>query len=276
GATRDEREGRLAEARTAYRRALEIDPATVAAREGMARVESGLAAEAYATAMSRGLSAMTAGRVTEARAAFERAQALRPGAVEARDALQQLDGSQRAQRLEDLSRQALAAEQAERWGDAQAAWSAALAVEPALEAAQAGIDRVTPRVELQSRLDDLIDKPDRLWTGEGRATARNLVASAGAMPPPRAQLEASTARLEALVREAETPLKVVLESDGLTSVVIYKVGGLGAFQRREVALLPGRYAIVGTRSGYRDVRLDVVVQPATIRAPIIVRCRELL
>ncbi len=274
GAARDEREGRLAEARAGYRRALELDPATAAARDGIARIEAGLAAEAYASTMSRGLAALAAGRDADARAAFERAQAMRPGSVEARDALQQLDRVRRAQRLEDLAREALAAEQAERWHDAQVAWSAALAIEPALEPARAGLDRSTPRAELQARIDGLIGKPEQLWTGEGRATARNLIASAAALPPPRTQLDATSAQLEALVRQAETPVKVVLESDGATSVVIYRVGGMGTFERREVALLPGRYAIVGSRSGYRDVRLDVVVPPGTMRAPVIVRCRE--
>ena len=224
--------------------------------------------------MSRGLAALTAGREAESRTAFKRAQALRPGSVEARDALEQLDRSQRAQQLEQLSRQALAAEQSERWRDAKAAWSAALAIEPALEQAQAGLDRVTPRGELQARLEDTIGKPESLWTNEGRNAARNLVASAAAMAPPRASLDASSAQLEELVREAETPVKVTLQSDGVTSVVIYRVGGMGAFERRELALLPGRYAIVGTRSGYRDVRLDVVVRPGTMPVPVIVRCRE--
>ena len=273
-AAREERAGRLSAALAGYRKALAIDADTAAARSGAARVEAGLASEAYATAMSRGLAALAAGRDAEARAAFDRAQRLRPQSVEARDALAQLDRNQRAGKLEALGRKALAAEQAERWTEAKDSWSAALAIEPTLEPAQAGLERVTPRVDLQTSIDDAIGKPELLWTDAGRSAARILIASAAAMAPPRARLDASAARLESLVGEAETPVNVVLQSDGATSVVIYRVGGLGAFERREVALLPGRYAIVGTRSGFRDVRLDVVVPPGTMRGPIIVRCRE--
>lgn len=276
GAARDERTGRWSDALAGYRKALQVDPATLAARAGIARVEAGLAAEAYATSMSRGLAAMAAGRNAEARAAFERAQTLRPGSVEARDALQQLDRGQRAQKLEDLSRLAVTAEQAERWGEAQAAWSAALEIEPALEPARAGLDRVTPRVELEARIEGMIEKPEQLWTHDARNTARNVIASAAAMAPPRVQLDAKSATLEALVREAETPVRVSLVSDGATNVVIYRVGDMGVFERREVTLLPGRYAVVGSRSGYRDVRLEVVVRPGTMPAPIIVRCQEVL
>ena len=64
------------------------------------------------------------------------------------------------------------------------------------------------------------------------------------------------------------------ESDNLTSVVIYKVGPLGAFTSRTVELRPGTYVVVGTRDGYRDVRRNVRVDAAGSGAPISVRCEE--
>jgi hypothetical protein len=73
---------------------------------------------------------------------------------------------------------------------------------------------------------------------------------------------------------AETPVRLPLESDGVTEVVIYRVGRMGTFQRREVELLPGRYAVVGTRPGYRDVRRDVEIPPGSEPGPVTVRCEE--
>ena len=50
---------------------------------------------------------------------------------------------------------------------------------------------------------------------------------------------------------------------------------LGALTRqRDVELLPGRYTVVGTREGYRDVRREVVLPPGAAPAALTVRCEE--
>jgi hypothetical protein len=66
----------------------------------------------------------------------------------------------------------------------------------------------------------------------------------------------------------------VLISDGYTDVVIYKVGRFGAFDRRDIELRPGTYTVVGTRNGYRDVRLTLDVVAGKITTPLVVRCKE--
>jgi len=46
-------------------------------------------------------------------------------------------------------------------------------------------------------------------------------------------------------------------SDNLTEVSVYRVGRLGRFTAQELLLRPGRYTVVGTREGYKDVRQEV-------------------
>jgi len=38
--------------------------------------------------------------------------------------------------------------------------------------------------------------------------------------------------------------------------------------------LPGRYAVVGTRAGYRDVRREIEIPPGSVPDPVVVRCEE--
>ena len=273
-ALRDERSGRIAEARDGYRRALAIDPSTAAAREALDRTGLRQASDAYAAAMSRGLAAMADGRTEEARSALEQARSIRPQSREVAEALAQLDRGQRAEGLQGLTARAEAAERAERWEEARLAWSEALGMEPTLEPARAGLDRVVPRVQLDAQVDGLLASPQRLWTEQGRTAARSAIASAADAPPPKDLLAAKAARLAALIDSAETPVRLRLESDGLTEVVIYRVGRMGVFERREVELLPGRYAVVGTRPGYRDVRREVEIPPGSVPEPVLVRCEE--
>jgi tetratricopeptide (TPR) repeat protein len=224
--------------------------------------------------MSRGFADAAAGNADAARAAFNEALAIRPGSREAKDAIAALEQGQRASALNLLEARARSAESDERWDEALSAWREAATLEPSLESAREGLARATPRAELQRRIDALNAKPERLWDPEGRAEARGLLAAAAAAGNPRERLAASASRLEQLAKSAELPVRLRMESDGLTQVVIYRVGQYGTFATRDVQLLPGRYTVVGTRSGYRDVRREVILPPGAAPAAVVVRCEE--
>jgi len=273
-AVADERAGRLAAAEQGYRRALAIDAAAPGATEGLARITGRRSGEAYAAAMSRGLADMAAGRSDTARAAFRDALALRPGSREAADALAALEQGQRADDLKVLELRARAAESAERWDEALAAWREAAALEPSLATAREGIARTEPRAELQRRIEALNREPQRLWDPAGRAEARQLIASAAATGNPRERLARAAGELERLAAAAQQPVRLRLRSDGATSVTIYRVGQYGSFSERDVELLPGRYTVVGTRNGYRDVRRDVVLPPGQPPTAVVIKCEE--
>ena len=273
-ARRDEQAGRLAAAEAGYRKALATDGAVPGAMEALDRMAAGRNADAFSVAMSRGFAESAAGRNEAARAAFNQALAARPGSREAQDAVAALDRGQRASAVALLEARARTAESDERWDEAVAAWREAANLEPKLESAREGLARAAPRAELQRRIDALNAKPERLWNAEGRAEARGLVAAAAAAGNPREKLAASSAQLDALAAAAQSPIRLRLESDGLTQVMIYRVGQYGSFATREVQLLPGRYTVVGTRTGFRDVRHEVVLPPGAPAAAVVVRCEE--
>lgn len=270
----DERAGRLEAAEQGYRRALAEEANVPGVRAALARLAATRSGDAFAAALARGLAERTAGRFAAARAAFEQALALRPGAPEVQQALAELEQGQRGATLLSLESQARAAESDERWSEALAAWREATALEPGLVKARDGIARVTPRLELQDRIEALVGAPERLWDARTRAGARALLEAAARAVEPRRRLGAAAAELGRMVAVSETPLRLRLESDGLTQVVIWRVGQLGTFTVREVELLPGRYTVVGTRTGYRDVRREVEVRPGAQPAVATIRCEE--
>ena len=64
-----------------------------------------------------------------------------------------------------------------------------------------------------------------------------------------------------------------LRSDGATEVTVYKVARLGLFEERQLELRPGQYTAVGTRRGFRDVRVVFTVSPDNV-TPVFVACSE--
>jgi len=273
-ASRAEQAGRSDAAIEAYRQALALDAQAPGAAEAIDRIQAGRAEEAFAAVMSRGMAALADGRLEAADAAFGQARSMRPGDTAVQEALDELARLRQAGSLQALTDRALRAEQVEDWDSARKAWSDALAIEPALEPARAGLERSTPRAQLDARIGALVDEPRKLWSPAGKSEAEAALAEAAAAAAPNALLSQRAATLADLLQAARTPVRLTLQSDGQTEVVIYRVGRIGTFQRHELEVIPGRYAAVGTRPGYRDVRREVEVVPGSVPEPVMVKCEE--
>ena len=88
-------------------------------------------------------------------------------------------------------------------------------------------------------------------------------------------LRSQITRLTTLLPALEKPVRVSLVSDNLTQVTIPSVGSFGSFAQRDIELKPGRYTVIGTRDGYREVRRDITVSPGEEYLTVNVSCSEL-
>ena len=103
-----------------------------------------------------------------------------------------------------------------------------------------------------------------------------MLAAASSAPADEPKLAKKMTDLQRLVTLAGTPVAVSLLSDGETDIAIYHVGQLGAFTRQQLELLPGTYTVVGSRSGYRDVRKQLSVSPGMQGTSLTIRCEEMI
>lgn len=257
-----------------YGQALALDAGNATARAGFERANAALGSDTYAKAIGRGSAALGAGRLEEARAAFEQARAAQPNGREAAEGLGRVGAAQRARGFASVRMRATALEGEERWAEALEEYEAVLRVDPSLSFAQQGRTRTSARSDLARRLDQLIDNPQRLASPAVRSEALGLMDQADAANPSGAVLRSQVARLQILLPEFDKPVRLSLESDNATQVAIQRIGSFGTFARREIELKPGRYTVVGTRAGYRDVRRDVTIAPGQDVQIISVRCVE--
>jgi tetratricopeptide (TPR) repeat protein len=86
-----QRAGDYPHAVSSYSRVLALDPENAAARAGLAEANAALTDEEYARAAGEGFAALGAGHLAAARAAFERAHALRPEGAAAVEGLRRVD-----------------------------------------------------------------------------------------------------------------------------------------------------------------------------------------
>jgi hypothetical protein len=233
-------------------------------------------ADDFDAAVGEGLAALDRGAPGEARAAFQRAEALRPGTGVVKDGLARADAGLRGEALEAHRRRAEAAERAEDWRAAHGEYEAALKVEPAARFAVEGALRARERADASDALDFYIRRPDRLATDEVAREAEIALDRASEIPSPGSKLQRQVEQLRAQIAAAATAVPVRLLSDERTEVSVLRVGALGRFREKALTLRPGSYVVVGTRPGYRDSRHTLVVPPGRSPEPLTVRCDEAL
>ena len=257
-----------------FQTVLAADPKNDRAAKGLEQARASGNDERYARSLGAAQAALRDGRLSEARDAFDRAHSLHPDAPEVLAVQQQLstmslgqDAAGNRSRIESLEAQ-------ERWSQARNAYDELLRTDPSLQFAQTGRKRVAARAALDAALQNLIDRPERLAATSVRNEADSLLRAARGITAPGPVLRSQIARLEILLPEYDKPQSIVLESDGVTAVEVRRVGPLGSFEHRELQLKPGRYTVIGTRPGYRDVRRELTVAPGQSATVLQIRCAE--
>ncbi len=273
-AERMEKEGNANEAADTFRKALALDADATRATEGLARISSRQAADAFASSMARGYSALAATNYSQAREAFEAARRIRPDAPEIGQALRQIEQEQRTGVIGVKLQQAQQLESREKWAEALKEYRSVLELDSTVAAANDGVARTAPRATLNEQLELYLTQPERLFSQSVRAVAKETLARAASIANPGPILSRQVKTLGEWLARADVPVPVALRSDNITQVTIYRVGVLGAFEQRSLELVPGSYTVVGTRPGYRDVRREISVMPGAAPEPVVIRCED--
>lgn len=238
------------------------------------RADGRPAAQPFEGLMTRGLGQLERTDWAGAEQSFSAALKLRPADRSAADGLARAKEAGQREALARLQREARDFESAERWEEALATYQRAASIDPAVDFARQGAARAERMVQLHARADAYTARPERLYSPRVRDEARELAAALvreGGAGPRTTQ---ARQRLDTALKRATTPITVQLASDNATEVTLYRVGPLGRFKDREVTLTPGTYTLVGSRPGFKDVRVEVVIDPDAPAPRVFVACEE--
>ena len=261
--------GDLKQAKAVYEQALALDKQSVTAKQQLAAVNARLGEAEFTRQMSAGYAHLQNNDLTRAKATFEQARRMKPGAAEAGSAIAQIDTRLLNDEISTLLQTATTLESQEKWGEAVAAYDKALALDTNLAQAQEGKQYASSRVQLDARLEQIIAKPERLADTAVHAEASSIFEQARQINPAEPRLAVQLQKVEKLLAIATVPLDILFRSDTLTEVSLVRVGALGKFSEKSMALVPGNYTAVGTRPGYRDVRVEFTVT-AEVPAQVVV------
>ncbi len=269
-----EKEADLEGAKALLEQARALDPQHPGAEAQLNTVIRNIARRDFNRAMSAGYAALDEARYDEAERQFKQARRIMPSAGETDAALQQTRTAKTAAQINAYKERALDAEGREDWNRATEAYQEILAIDNSVVFAQEGLERSRTRARLDGLLKKAIASPDRLSEDAAYASASQLYSYASALQPKGVILREQLEALDGLLRLAVMEIPVLFRSDQATDVRINRVEHLGTFSRVQLDLKPGTYTAVGTRSGFRDVRVVFRVSHDQDSPVVDVECTE--
>lgn len=261
-------------ARIALQEALALDPENGAAQDALASLQAQINEQAFSRAMGQALVELDSGHIDGAAQHLARAQQLRPGDSAVKDLAVRINEVRKESRLLGLEQEALALAGEENWAAAVASYESALSIDPNASFANAALGQAKQRASLDAQIEDYLRRPARLQAAAVREQATRSLVRAVSIENKGPKLESQISALRAALKSATTPVPVTFRSDNQTQITIYRIGDQGRFEQRTLELKPGRYTVIGSRSGYRDVRIEIEVQEGM--APVEIRASETL
>lgn len=267
-------EDQISAARDAYRKVLNLNPAWQPAINALGDLEKSLARQNFSRSMSDGFSYLAQNKLEQAKKSFQVALRLNPGSVDAKDGLHQVD---EVMKLNEISRYRIQADghaANERWERALLAYQSALKLDPNLVFGREGVTLAQKMIGVDEEFVLYTEKPERLAEDGVYQAALGFLEQVRLLPNPGPRLSSQLVQLQLQLQLARIPVKIDLVSDTMTEVFVYQIGRLGSFNNHSLELLPGRYTLIGTRDGYRDVRKQIVIRPGESPEPVLIRCEE--
>ena len=247
----------------------------------LAAVERQLIDAEFSETMSGGFTLLAEGQAEAAMDAFIAAATLDINAEQARQAasaLTQAETALETQLIDRLQEGIRDAEGKERWQAAADLYGQILNIDSSLRFASEGRAAAASRARLHQQLEELIAKPVRLSDAAVNQSARQALQQGRAIQSPGPRLRGQLEKLQGLLWEWRQLVEVPLVSDGLTTVVLRRIGvpeGTPAtFLQTSVDLQPGDYIAVGRREGYVEARVEFQVRFGQTPQPVIVQCTE--
>ena len=264
----------LSSAKQAFNEAVKLDPEHKQAAAALAKTNQQITEQRFRGFMSEGFSALDKDNFVDAKAAFNRAATVYTDHPAIAQALALLET--RRSQLWVTSNMARAAEfvAQEKWQRAKTVYQKLLLADSTLTDVKVKQIPVAVRADLDQRIKAIIEDPLALSASSQFRKAQQALQDASGISTPGPILKQQIATLRETLKASQTPVEIALTSNSNTEVTLFRIVKLGTFEKTSVALKPGRYIAAGTRSGYRDVRIEFTVTGQGFDAPITISCNE--
>ena len=267
-------EGDLKQAQEIFLKALNLDPLNEEAISGASKVLHLITENQFIDTMSAGYQALENNQLNGAIRSFQKALELKPKNSGAFLGLTQAQSLSIQKTIKTQLSTASSQEAQEKWHQAIGSYGAILAKNNSLIEAQLGESRSKSRANLSDAIDIILASPLRLASPKVYEHAKKLLDTAQKIKLSGPKHTQQTNQLSQALEESQVVLSVQFRSNDSTTIVLLRHGMLGLFKEKQLSLQPGDYIALGSRKGYRDVRLEFRVTPEKMPLSVEIACEE--
>jgi tetratricopeptide (TPR) repeat protein len=261
-------------AKQQYQSALALDPKHQKIKTALQNVENTIKQKNFVNHMSRGYIALDKKNFDNALNEFQQAKRIYPNNIGVEQAISHVKTGKTQVIVEQQIAQAAHSEQQEKWHQASQLYQQLLETDPSLTQVRLKLTKTTMRADLDKALNSILNNPLSLADPKTYNQAKLLLNNSQQIVDPGNRLQHQIHHLDSLIQQARIAVDVHLESDNLTEINLFKVAKLGTFERMTVQLYPGHYVISGSRSGYRDVQIEITVNSTSSDSTIRIVCNQ--
>lgn len=262
----------LENALTLYQEAASIDSGSAKAQSGVSRVRRKIAERDFTIAYTAAQQAMADGRYEQAISNFEDALVVFPDRTDIEDAIDRARAEKRQNDIVTRITRAYDYEREYAWADARDLYQELVQMEPELQEAKDGLLRTGRMIRSILRYQTLIEvAKTEAQRSEFQLAIRTFDEAMRSKPEYLALTEEGE-RLRKFLQLQSQPVTVSLVSDGSTWVSVQgpTMRKPEKFDDLNLALLPGKYFIIGRKKGYQDVRFGLQIRGGMNQDPITV------
>ena len=265
---------RLQGALQIYHQAKELDSYSEEAKTAYDRVYANLNEQKFTQLISTAYKYLKTQQYANAKDSFLQAKKLQPDSEKVKQGLIKVSHAIRQDKISALRSEALHFESNEEWDYAMESYQQIIALAPNTNFAIDGLSNAQKRFDYLNKLDTYLNDVLRLSTTQVADEANALLAEISNLDKPGDKIAQRAAQLRLQLIRASQPISITLKSDNLTDIVVYKIAKFGKFKNKQLQLKPGKYTLVGSRPGYRDVRKVLLVTADMQEKVFTVHCVE--
>jgi|TARA_B110000503_G_scaffold52257_1_gene84077 tetratricopeptide (TPR) repeat protein len=267
-------EGSFEQAQEIFLKALNLDPLSEEAINGAEKALYLVTENQFIDTMSAGYQALENNQFNEATQAFQKALKLKPKNSGAFLGLTQAQSLSVQDTIKTQLNAASSQEAQEKWHQAAEGYGAILAKNSLLIEAQLGQSRNKARANLSDAINIILASPLRLASPQVSEHAKKLLSDAQKIKLPGPKHTQKINQLSQALEESQAFIPVQFRSNNSTTIVLLRHSMLGLFSEKQLSLKPGDYIALGSREGYRDVRIEFRVTPEKMPLSIEIVCEE--
>ncbi len=265
---------RLEDALHIYQQAKNLDDYSTEAKSAYDRVNARLNDQKFNQLIFTAQNYLKSKQYGNAKDYFLQAEQLQPKSTKPKQGLIEVAQAIRQDKITALRSDALHFESVEEWDYAAKSYQQILNLSPNSNFATDGLHNTQIRFAYLNKLDTYIKEESRLSTKQVADEAKKLLSEIALLENPGDKIKHRVDKLEYLLIQANLPISITLKSDNLTDIVVFKVAKFGKFENKHLKLKPGKYTLVGSRPGYRDIRKVLLVTADMQEKVFSVQCEE--